>query len=287
MTNQDRIINILTTSGSMCDDCVSSSSNIKPRQSVNAECRNLERNGELKRHKDMCPQCKGVKIINQLQTANTDSNIQKKVTERAIKSSVTKDRAGYTEGKFPAGEMGKVVAYLAQQISTGELEIYNEFSLQHELGIVLKNALPQKLVQFERNISFFGFGKSGFVKKEIDIVIYDKDSRTVDAAIELKFPRNGQYPEQMYSFCKDVVFAEQLKKSGFNRTYVVIFAEDRLFYEGNTDGIYGFFRGGKKLSGNIPKPTGKGDDSLKIEGSYGVSWRDVHGPMKYTVIEAQ
>jgi hypothetical protein len=117
--------------------------------------------------------------------------------------------------------------------------------------------------------------------------MYDKESMSMDAAIELKYPRSGQHPEQMYSFCKDVVFAEQLKKAGFNKAFVVIFADDRLFYEGSQGGIYSYFRGGKDLSGTITKPTGKHKSELKIAGRYKVAWHDVCDSLKYTVIEVQ
>jgi hypothetical protein len=89
------------------------------------------------------------------------------------------------------------------------LDVYNEFSLQHELGVFLRGKLEQRNVQFERNVSFF-FSGSTFVKKEIDIAIFSPDKSILDCAIELKFPRNGQYPEQMFSFCRDILFAEQL-----------------------------------------------------------------------------
>ncbi len=91
----------------------------------------------------------------------------------------------------------------------------------------------------------------------------------------------------MFSFCKYVRLIEQLKSSGFGETYVVIFAEDPLFYEGNQEGIYGFFRGGRKLSGKITKPTGKKDAEVSITGSYSVVWYAVSGRLKYTVIKAQ
>ena len=42
-----------------------------------------------------------------------------------------------------------------KKIQTGEVEVYNEFSLQHELGIYLRNALPNYKVEFERNVKFF------------------------------------------------------------------------------------------------------------------------------------
>ena len=109
----------------------------------------------------------------------------------------------------------------------------------------------------------------------------------MDAAIELKFPRSGQHPEQMFGFCRDIVFAEQLKRAGFNKTYVVIFAEDPLFYAGGLEGIYGFFRGGRELSGVVRKPTGKRDTELEVKGNYKIKWNDVMGPLKYTLIKAQ
>ena len=41
-------------------------------------------------------------------------------------------------------------------VEIGEIEVYNEFSLQHELGIYLRNRLEDYKVQFERNTKFFG-----------------------------------------------------------------------------------------------------------------------------------
>lgn len=38
-------------------------------------------------------------------------------------------------------------------------------------------------------------------------------------AIELKYPLNGQYPEQMFSFVKDIKFMEEMKELGFNEAY--------------------------------------------------------------------
>jgi len=179
-----------------------------------------------------------------------------------------------------------LISEFAAEVGAGQIEIYNEFSLQHELGIYLRNSLREKKVQFERNVSFFGLNKTEYVKREIDISIFRNDGSSLDAAIELKYPRNGQHPEQMFSFCKDVQFAEQLKQAGFHEAYVVIFAEDRLFYEGNTDGIYGFFRGGRDLTGIVQKPTGARNAVAKIEGSYTVRWNALIKSLKYTIIKA-
>lgn len=43
----------------------------------------------------------------------------------------------------------------------------------------------------------------------MDIVIYNESEKY---AIELKYPQNGQYPEQMFSCVKDIKFMEELRK---------------------------------------------------------------------------
>ena len=70
-------------------------------------------------------------------------------------------------------------------VASGEVEVYNEFSMQHELGIFLRAKLTGYKVQFERNTKYFGI--SGTVKHEIDIVIYNELEKH---AIELKYPLN-------------------------------------------------------------------------------------------------
>ncbi|MBR3424909.1 MAG: hypothetical protein IKG79_02530, partial [Neisseriaceae bacterium] len=64
-------------------------------------------------------------------------------------------------------------------VNKNKINIYNEFSLQHELGIFIREfirekcpQLPKYKVEFERNVSKFGFDKNKTQKKEIDIVIY-------------------------------------------------------------------------------------------------------------------
>jgi len=183
-------------------------------------------------------------------------------------------------------ELKPLLENFAGLVRNNQIEIYNEFSLQHELGIYLRNQLQGTKVQFERNVVHFSFDKSHFIKREIDISIFKNQQQGLLAALELKYPKNGQYPEQMYSFCKDIKFAEELKAAGFQRTYVVIFADDHLFYSGNQEGIYGFFRGGKTLEGRIEKPTGKNKTEILLKGKYNIKWFDVAGKMKYSIIEA-
>ena len=180
-----------------------------------------------------------------------------------------------------------VVAPFVAAVASERTEVYNEFSLQHELGVSLRERLPDRKVQFERNVSFFFPSKAPFTKREIDISVFSPDRKKLAYAIELKYPRNGQYPEQMFGFCKDVAFAEELSAAGFKIAGVVIFADDPLFYSGPALGIYGFFRGGRPLHGGIQKPTGRKDTKTLVRGSYAVRWNPVVGPLKYAVIEVK
>lgn len=162
-----------------------------------------------------------------------------------------------------------------------QIEVYNEFSLQHELGIFLREKMPNYKVQFERNTKFFE--AHGTIKHEIDIVIFNA---TEQYAIELKHPTNGQYPEQMYSFVKDILFMEQLKENGFDTTYCLTVVNDKNFYSGKkNDGIYAYFRGNKLLNGSVDKPTGEKYESLTLNGSYKIVWEGKNEELKYYIVD--
>ena len=167
-------------------------------------------------------------------------------------------------------------------VEYNKIELYNEFSLQHELGIYLRDNLSDYKVQFERNVSFFKDNKKDFinqefVKKEIDIVVFNKDFSDC-YAVELKYPRNGQHPEQMYSFIKDIKFMEQLKEAGFKNTYCMTMVDksDHLFFKdtGYDNPVFPYFRKNKKLNGKIHKPTGDTDQYIEINGEYSIEWID-------------
>ena len=181
--------------------------------------------------------------------------------------------------------MEKLISAFLEKVKSGEVELYNEFSFQHELGIFLRENFPNDKVQFERNVSHFDLDKSQFEKKEIDICIFS--GATMKCAIELKFPRNGQVPETMFSFCKDILFLEQLVMAGFDSAYFIALVDDHLFYEGKIGGIYGLFRNGQPITGLISKPTGRQDYSVLIEGSYTVKWQLIDSNLKYCIINIE
>ncbi|WP_410986713.1 hypothetical protein [Bacillus paranthracis] len=171
-------------------------------------------------------------------------------------------------------------------VQVNAVEIYNEFSLQHELGIFLRERISGYRIQFERNVSYFTTDTKT-IKKEIDITIFNEE-KSERYAIELKCPLNGQYPEQMYSFVKDIKFMEELKSRGFTKTATVTLVSDRPFYEGrNNEGIYKFFREEYSVYGSIFKPTGvgKSKDNITLSGKYDFSWQNLGEGRKYYIIQ--
>lgn len=114
-------------------------------------------------------------------------------------------------------------------------KVYNEFSLQHELGEFLKMKFKNDLnysefkdfkVQYERNVEDFFDGRNlnkdeKFIKSEMDIVIFKNFKRdSKKYAIELKFPANKTPSKRMPHFLEDVIFMENVKDElKFTRTY--------------------------------------------------------------------
>ena len=178
-----------------------------------------------------------------------------------------------------------------KQTNGDDILVYNEISLQLELGLYLRQ--KGYTVRFERNIGEYVKNTSYFVKKEIDIVAYKgKDELKAEKiAIELKFSRNGQYPEQMFSFIKDIKFMEQVKndvcKEGkFTGTYVLTLVDNKNFYLSNRgkNEIYSYFRkNGSDIQipkgKDIIKPTGNKEEcketikEIKLNNQYNSTWK--------------
>lgn len=100
--------------------------------------------------------------------------------------------------------------------------------------------------------------------------------------MELKFPVNGQFPEQMFSICKDIRFLEQLINAGLTECcYEIVVVNSHNFYndEGGGD-IYEMFRKNKVLTVKVVKPTGQMDEEFILDNDYQLEWVDIVGDLK-------
>jgi hypothetical protein len=156
--------------------------------------------------------------------------------------------------------------------------LYNEASLQHELALFLRPKLPYAWRLFlERPVASLRPIAARLTKKEIDIAVVDTKTNRV-VAIELKCPRQGQHPEQMFKACQDLEFLEQLVHAGFAGGIFIMHVRDPLFYQrGSRGGIYAHFRAGAPICGTIRKPTGARDAIVSLSGSYAPAWTVAHG----------
>ena len=171
-------------------------------------------------------------------------------------------------------------------------DICNEAELQFELGLFIKDCIPTSRIYFERSYSRFDVKPNEkLVKKEIDLVIKKSDETLT--AIELKYPKNGQVPETMYNFIKDIRFLEQLAESQkFHRNLFLAITADENFWDGKPKKpIYDYFRCRKYLPKKTPiyKPTGPPNKKgISLNNSYPVKWESVPNSeqkLKFLLIE--
>lgn len=180
-------------------------------------------------------------------------------------------------------ELSQNIQHFFDAAGRGKVEIYNEFSLQHEFGIWLRARIgePQTRIQFERPARFFGVDRK-LTKKEIDLACFTPPVVPL-AAMEFKFPRAGQVPIQMFKFCQDVAFLEELvlKEKCFPLGCALFAADDRDFYQGNRQQagtIYSIFRDGAPLKGIIEeKSTGTEEPPAELLHEYTIEWHTVNG----------
>lgn len=184
--------------------------------------------------------------------------------------------------------------------------IYNEFSLQFELGHFLRTAGHD--VFYEKNVcnEFQIPDKSASIfktsKKEIDLIV---KSASCKAAIELKYLNNGKHPEAMYDIISDLNVLGIIKsKDKSYKCYQLTVTTDINFTSlypkksaPKTDfsvKLYNAFRHSHPLNGIYHKPTGdkKGELSLDISNiqftSPTIVWNKVDNlPLYYTLTEIE
>jgi hypothetical protein len=168
-------------------------------------------------------------------------------------------------------------------------DFFIEATFQFKLLMQLAKIFNENCIFPERNIEYYyRLTSQDFSKKEVDIII--EQNNNLNIALELKMPMNGQVPEQMYKFVKDIKFLEELKATGiFDKCYLIVVTNDSNFWQGSkNDGIYSFFRNGQTLKGKIFKPTGniKKEDCHQISGEYQIKWNIMDNNFRYFVVEA-
>ena len=175
-----------------------------------------------------------------------------------------------------------IIDNFASKIAKGKTEIYNEASIQYELAIFLREVIPNYKIQLERNVTHFKLAKSKFVKREIDIVIFNKTERK-KFAIEIKSPLT-QETDQMYKFCEDIKFLEQLKESGFTNTFFLAITPNSRFWTGSShpSPLNQKFRKEKQLYGTITHP--RQNVKVILKGRHKINWLTIDNSTRYFVV---
>jgi hypothetical protein len=106
VTNKDRVISALSIA-ELCDDCLSVSSGVVPRQTVNIICRTLFNDSSIYRHYGKCDHCHKIKTTNRLLDVNTAPLI---AVSEEITSVNTLSKPWYWEGNVQS----HVINYLVQ-----------------------------------------------------------------------------------------------------------------------------------------------------------------------------
>jgi len=161
-------------------------------------------------------------------------------------------------------------------------DYYIEATFQFKLLMKLAEIFEEDKIFPERNIEKYML--KGLTKKEIDIVIEEKENM----AIELKMPMNGQTPAEMYEFVGDIRFLEELKNCKiFSTCFFIAVTNDKKYWTGRElKDIYSFFRNNKVLQGHIKKPTGNNKHPyFDLTGKYNLEWKHLNNNFKYLILE--
>lgn len=110
--------------------------------------------------------------------------------------------------------------------------VYNEFSLQHELGNYFRHL--GYIVKFEYNVLNFN-QYIQTCKKEMDILLID-EKKKAKYAIELKYlTKDAAVPKRMFCCVEDMRFMQDVVNGidEITKTYCVVVTENHRFYKGN------------------------------------------------------
>ena len=173
-------------------------------------------------------------------------------------------------------------------IDKGEIEVYNEASVQFELGWYLKKKFPSAKISLERNISHLKFNKSEFEKSETDILFTDTLNHS-HSIIELKAPINQDQvrPVTVFEWIKDLKFLEQLTKKGIS-CYSIFITDNKGYLDSNrkTGRLLKDFRN-KNISGEYQKhlKSSEKNEIIFINNTYQFEWKAIGKGLFYFIAE--
>lgn len=173
-------------------------------------------------------------------------------------------------------------------VKEDNIEIYNEFSLQFELAFYLKKELPKGIkIQLERNITFLNLKKKDYLKKEIDLLIFDKEKKEI-IVIEIKclVKQRIARPITVYNWIKDIRFLEQLVENNNNINCFSIFVTDNSgFFNGQNNNVGKLLTDFRncKIKGEYSNHSKDVDkrNVLKIESEYILKWNNISDKLFY------
>ncbi len=171
-------------------------------------------------------------------------------------------------------------------VNDGSIDVYNEFSLKHELGNYLLEKVPKNYkIQFERKVTDFGVNGGETIKNKMDCVIFNSN-KNYKYCIAIKYPINKQIPLAMYKIIKDFKLLEQLLEHDFVGCYQITLIDDQEFINGVAkEGIYEYFRTDAPIHGEILKPTGRNDEKIIIEGYYQMYWLNLKDGRNFSIVK--
>lgn len=175
-------------------------------------------------------------------------------------------------------------------IDKGEIEVYNEASVQFELGWYLKKKFPNSKISLERNISHLKFDKSEFEKSETDILFTDTLNHS-HSIIELKAPINQDQvrPVTVFEWIRDLKFLEELTKKGIS-CFSIFITDNNGYLKSNrkTGKLLTDFRN-KKIYGEYQKhvKSSKKNKKIFINNTYQFEWKDIGKGLFYFIAEPE
>ena len=104
MTIETKVLHELARTHRLCDDCLSVATGVRPRQAINAKCRELQAARKLSRAVEGCARCGRQKLVNWLSAQQASSSEAKPV----LPSPSIDGRPWYWEGNVQA----KIVQFL-------------------------------------------------------------------------------------------------------------------------------------------------------------------------------